>query len=214
MKKKEKTGLKGSRRSLLASCLSVVLCAALLVGATFALFTDTETANVQLITVGNLDVCLVESDKTTEITSSTTLEFSTYENETAAVVYGGENLVLEEFYVKNKSDVAVTYTIAVTEPSGDAKDAIESYSITVGDSTYTLANTSTSTAATSITVAAADSTSGYTLGDAIVLKADIKSSDNISSYMGKNVGNFKIVVTITQAADDSDDDSEEEETTE
>lgn len=210
MKKKEKTGFKGSRRSLLASCLSVVLCAALLVGATFALFTDTETANVQLITIGNLDVCLVKSDMATEITSTTVLEFEDYEDEDAAVVYGGETLTLEEFYVKNESDVAVTYTIAVTEPDGDAKDAISSYSITVGDSTYTLADTSTSTAATSITVAAADSTNGYTLGDAIVLTANIDSSNNISSYMGKSVGNFEIVVTITQAADDS----EEEETTE
>ena len=209
---KRKKGLKKSRRALLASCLSVVLCAALLVGATFALFTDTEEANVQLITIGNLDVCLVEKDKSTEITSSTVLEFNDYENETAAVVYGGEELVLEEFYVKNKSDVAVTYTIAVTAPSDAAKDAVTSYSVTVDGESYTLADTSPNTAAaTSITVEAADSETGYTLGKAIVLTADIDSSEKISDYMGEDVGNFVITVTITQATND---DSSDESTTE
>ena len=212
MMEKRKKGLKKSRRALLASCLSVLLCAALLVGATFALFTDTETANVQLITIGNLDVCLVTIDddnKHTEITDSTVLKFNSYEEETAAVVYGGESLVLEEFYVKNESDVAVTYTIAVTAPEGDAASAVTEYSITVNNESYTLA--SGETAAQSITVDAADETDGYTLGKAIILTANINSSDDISEYMGEDVGEFVITVTITQASSDG---SEDDQTTE
>ena len=205
---KRKKGLKKSRRTLLASCLSVVLCAALLVGATFALFTDEETANVQLITIGNLKVSLVtyeeDESKYETITEDTTLEFTNYEDETAAVVYGNEELVLEEFYVKNESDVAVTYTIAVTAPTGDAASAVTEYSITVNDESYTLA--SGETAADSITVAAADETNGYTLGEAIVLTANIDESDDISEYMGQDVGKFVITVTITQASDDDSDD--------
>ena len=44
------------RKALLASVLSVLLCAAVLVGSTFAWFTDSATSGNNKIVAGNLDV--------------------------------------------------------------------------------------------------------------------------------------------------------------
>ena len=47
---------KQTRRALLASVLSLVICAAMLVGTTFAWFTDSVTSGKNTIVAGNLDV--------------------------------------------------------------------------------------------------------------------------------------------------------------
>lgn len=52
------TSSKNTKRALLASVLSVVLCAAMLVGSTFAWFTDSVTSGNNKIIAGNLDVNL------------------------------------------------------------------------------------------------------------------------------------------------------------
>ena len=53
------TSSKNTKRALLASVLSVVLCAAMLVGSTFAWFTDSVTSAGNRIVAGNLEVDLV-----------------------------------------------------------------------------------------------------------------------------------------------------------
>lgn len=49
---------KTTRRSLLSSVFALVLCVAMLVGATFSWFTDTATTGVNKIVSGKLDVAL------------------------------------------------------------------------------------------------------------------------------------------------------------
>ena len=51
-----------SKRALLLSLLSMVICVSMLIGSTFAWFTDSATANVNEIKSGNLDVELVDED--------------------------------------------------------------------------------------------------------------------------------------------------------
>ena len=50
--------VKNRRRVLLISALCILLCVALMVGATFAWFTDAVTGGKNTITAGNLDVAL------------------------------------------------------------------------------------------------------------------------------------------------------------
>ena len=47
-----------TKRSLLASVFALVLCVAMLVGSTFAWFTDSVTSAGNIIKSGNLDVAL------------------------------------------------------------------------------------------------------------------------------------------------------------
>ena len=63
------TQRKNTKRALLASVLSIVLCAAMLVGLTFAWFTDGVSTASNKIVAGNLDVALYNVDGSTETTS-------------------------------------------------------------------------------------------------------------------------------------------------
>ena len=56
--KQEMTNRKVTRRALLLSLLAVVMCIVMLVGTTFAWFTDTASTAVNKIQSGNLDVQL------------------------------------------------------------------------------------------------------------------------------------------------------------
>lgn len=58
------TNSKNTKRALLASVLSIVLCVAMLVGSTFAWFTDSVTSGNNIIKSGNLDVELHWADGT------------------------------------------------------------------------------------------------------------------------------------------------------
>ena len=49
---------KTSRRALLTSVMALVMCLVMLVGTTFAWFTDSVTSGVNTIKSGNLDVAL------------------------------------------------------------------------------------------------------------------------------------------------------------
>ena len=51
-----------SKRALLLSVISMVICVSMLIGSTFAWFTDSATANVNTIKSGNLDVELVDAN--------------------------------------------------------------------------------------------------------------------------------------------------------
>ena len=49
---------KSTKRALLTSVLALLMCVAMLIGATFAWFTDTASTGVNKIQAGNLDVAL------------------------------------------------------------------------------------------------------------------------------------------------------------
>ena len=69
------TNSKNTKRALLASVLSIVLCVAMLVGSTFAWFTDSVTSGKNKIVAGNLDVELynVKDGKEIPVTADTNL---------------------------------------------------------------------------------------------------------------------------------------------
>ena len=52
---------KSTKRALLTSVLALLMCVTMLVGATFAWFTDTASTGVNKIQAGNLDVKLMYS---------------------------------------------------------------------------------------------------------------------------------------------------------
>ncbi|RZS94268.1 TasA family protein [Cuneatibacter caecimuris] len=64
------TQSKHTKRALLASVLSVVVCAAMLVGSTFAWFTDSVTSAGNIIKSGNLDVTMEWADGTKALNTS------------------------------------------------------------------------------------------------------------------------------------------------
>ena len=103
------TNRKSTKRALLGSVMAMVLCLAMLVGATFAWFTDTASTGVNKIQAGNLDVALEYSTdfKTWNKVTDTTKLFedsTVWEPGRTEVVY---------LRVKNAGTLALKYTVGM-----------------------------------------------------------------------------------------------------
>ena len=113
---------KSTRRALLTSVLALLMCVAMLIGATFAWFTDTASTGVNKIQAGNLDL---------EVQYRTTAngEWNTLDN--AADLFGSEGTLFEpghtrvvELRITNAGNLALKYKIGmnvVSETAGTNK---------------------------------------------------------------------------------------------
>ena len=114
-----------TKRSLLASVFALVLCVAMLVGSTFAWFTDTASTGVNKIQSGKLDVALEMSTDGTnwESAEGKTLTFKTKDNRAADQILWepGCTYELPKLRVVNKGNLALKYKIQITGIQGDAK---------------------------------------------------------------------------------------------
>lgn len=100
------------RKSLIMHIMSIVLCLAMLAGATFAWFSDHATGN-NIIQTGNLDVELkhVAKDGTTEAVTKTTKLFL---NENGGEIKWEPGAVATEtFVVENAGDLALIYELGL-----------------------------------------------------------------------------------------------------
>ena len=119
---------KTTRRALLMSVLSLLLCVSMLFGTTFAWFTDSVTSGRNTIQAGNLDVVLEywDGDSYEEVTSTTKLfdDAALWEPGYTEVAY---------LKVSNAGSLALKYQLAVnvySETDGKTKDGA---SITLSD---------------------------------------------------------------------------------
>ncbi len=130
------TNRKSTKRALLGSVMAMVLCLAMLVGATFAWFTDTASTGVNKIQAGNLDVALEMKDASGNWISAEgkTLDFvKAADAKGEAILWEpGCTYTLPELRVVNNGNLALKYMIKITGIKGDAKlnEAIE---WTIGD---------------------------------------------------------------------------------
>ena len=62
---------KATKRALLTSVMALVMCVVMLVGTTFAWFTDTASTAVNKIQAGNLDIKLLAEDGVTSLEGAT-----------------------------------------------------------------------------------------------------------------------------------------------
>ena len=130
------TNRKSTKRALLGSAMAMVLCLAMLVGATFAWFTDTASTGVNKIQAGKLDVALEMKDAAGQWVSAEgkTLDFvKAADAKGEAILWEpGCTYTLPELRVVNNGNLALKYMIKITGIKGDAKlnEAIE---WTIGD---------------------------------------------------------------------------------
>ena len=118
------TNSKSTKRALLTSVLALLMCVTMLVGATFAWFTDTASTGVNKIQAGNLDL---------EVQYRTTAdgEWKTLDN--ATDLFGAEGTLFEpghtrvvELKIANAGNLALKYKIGmnvVSETAGTNKDS-------------------------------------------------------------------------------------------
>ena len=181
------TNRKSTKRALLGSVMAMVLCLAMLVGATFAWFTDTASTGVNKIQAGNLDVLLV--DENGNSLEGKTLEFKKAANaaEGEAVLWEpGCTYELPAVYVKNNGKLALKYKVAITGINGSAK-LNEVIDWTINDADLS-ADHSLSAGATS---------------EALTIKGHMQESAG-NDYMNESIDGIAITVYATQDTVESD----------
>ena len=117
---------KNTKKAVWASALSILMCLSLLVGTTFAWFTDTANTAVNKIQAGTLDVALEMNENGNWVTAEgKTLQFKVGgeipEADTQILWEPGCTYELPALRVVNKGNLALKYKVEITGINGDAK---------------------------------------------------------------------------------------------
>ena len=125
---------KTSKRALLTSVLSIALCLSMLIGTTFAWFTDTASTAVNKIQAGTLKVGLYKNESCTETAEGQTLKFQTADDREEILWEPGCTYQLEDVYIKNEGNLALDYTVVIAGIGGDVGlNKVIDWTMKVGD---------------------------------------------------------------------------------
>ena len=183
------TNRKSTKRALLGSVMAMVLCLAMLVGATFAWFTDTASTNVNKIQAGNLDVVLEMQNADGKWVSAEgkTLDFvKAADAKGEAILWEpGCTYELPALRIRNNGNLALKYQVIITGINGSAKlnTAID---WTIGDVAMGAEQH----------LAAGES-------NAFTIKGHMKESAG-NEYMNESIDGIAITVVATQNTVESD----------
>ena len=125
---------RATKRALLTSVMALVMCVVMLVGTTFAWFTDTASTGVNKIVAGNLDIQLFYANNATgegatwtEVDANTTLNFlqkqagGSVEQGTDILWEPGCTYSLPALKIVNNGNLALKYKVVVSGIQGSAK---------------------------------------------------------------------------------------------
>ena len=127
---------KATKRALLTSVMALVMCVVMLVGTTFAWFTDTASTGVNKIVSGNLKVDIIGAESDSHIEKLNFTKAATTDAEAGAEILWepGCRYVTEGFRIANKGNLALkwkaqvnTGTTAANEGNFDLLDVIDFY---------------------------------------------------------------------------------------
>lgn len=116
------TNSKSTKRALMSGVLALVLCVSMLVGTTFAWFTDTASTNVNTIQAGTLDVALEMKEGNTWVSAEgKTLNFVAADGRSNILWEPGCTYELPELRIVNNGNLALKYKVVISGINGDAK---------------------------------------------------------------------------------------------
>ena len=183
-----------TKRALVLSLLSMLLCVSMLIGSTYAWFTDTATTAVNKIQAGTLDVALemsTDNGATWTKAEGKTLNFMTADNRAEILWEPGCTYALPLLRVVNKGNLSLKYEIVITGIDGDAElnKAIE----------WTIPAEKTGNLAAGAT------------SDAIAISGHMKETAG-NEYQGKSIDGIAITVYATQYSYEKDSNNEKYDT--
>ena len=109
-----------TKRALLTSVMALVMCVVMLLGTTFAWFTDTARTSVNKIEAGNLDVELLDASDQ-PLAENVPLKWET--QDTGDVLWEPNcTYNLEQFKIKNAGNLALKYKVILTAADISAKN--------------------------------------------------------------------------------------------
>ena len=178
-----------TKKALIASLLSLVLCVSMLVGSTFAWFTDTASTGVNRITSGNLHV-EIQDESGNKLTK---LEWKASDGRAQDQILWepGCTYTLTPFKIVNTGNLALKYKLVVTGLDGDSEllDVIR-FTYKIGTEDFAL-NEEGHLAA-----------NGGETG--LITVSATMASDAGNEYMGKTLDNVKFTVYATQDTAEND----------
>ena len=184
---------KTTKRALLSSVMAIVLCLAMLIGTTFAWFTDSASTAVNKIQAGKLDVALEMKDASGNWVNA---EGQTLSWKKAAGAPAGEHILWEpgctyelpELRIVNKGNLALKYKIEISGIVGDAK-LLEAIDFTV---------TGVAGATTAATLNGFEGKlAANAKTDAITISGTMRPNAG-NQYQGKSIDGIAITVVATQ----------------
>ena len=112
---------RATKRALLTSIMALVMCVVMLVGTTFAWFTDTATANVNRIEAGKLDVQLLDEGGN-DLEGQTLNWVKAEDGRNQQVLWEpGCSYDLESFKIKNNGNLKLKYRVLINGLTGNAE---------------------------------------------------------------------------------------------
>lgn len=178
-----------TKKALIASLLSLVLCVSMLVGSTFAWFTDTASTGVNRITSGNLHV-EIRDESGNKLTK---LEWKASDGRAQDQILWepGCTYTLTPFKIVNTGNLALKYKLVMTGLDGNSEllDVIR-FTYKIGTEDFAL-NEEGHLAA-----------NGGETG--LITVSATMASDAGNEYMGKTLDNVKFTVYATQDTVEND----------
>ena len=173
------TNTKSTKRALLASVMAMLLCFTMLLGTTFAWFTDSASTAVNKIQAGTLEIQLLDASGLS--VEGRALEWKTADNRAQGDILWepGCTYELEPVTVKNTGNLALKYKVVISGINGSAKlnEVIE------------------------WTINGADVDTEYSLGvngsETITIKGHMKEEAG-NEYQGLSIDGIGITVVATQ----------------
>ena len=189
---------KATKRALLTSVMALVMCVVMLVGTTFAWFTDTASTSVNTIKAGNLNVELLMQNSEGKWVSAEneTLNFvkdaeGVAAGQTTILWEPGATYQLPELQIKNAGNLALKYKINVSgakdadnDPNLDSLKLLDvlEWTYEVGGQAYTLNS---------------DKSLAVGASDTLVIKATMDKNAN-NDYQNMAIAGIAITVYATQ----------------
>ena len=126
------TSSKSTKRALVSSALAIFMCVTMLIGTTFAWFTDTASTAVNKIQAGTLNVDIVDNNGNS--LDGESLSFKDVNNNTDILWEPGATFNLDSFKIVNKGNLAFKYKVIISGVNGNAKllEAIDFF-VKIGD---------------------------------------------------------------------------------
>ena len=187
-----------TKRALAFQLLSMLVCVSMLVGSTFAWFTDTASTAVNTIQAGNLDVQLLDADGNELGTAPLKWVAKDGRVQSEILWEPGCTYNLESFRIKNNGNLALKYKVVINGLVGSAK-LLEAIDFTVSvDGTALVAKDGTSTVATAADL---NNFEGTLAAQAVTGKITITGhmkEDAGNEYMNEKIEGISITVYATQ----------------
>ena len=186
------TSSKSTKRALLTSVLALLMCVTMLIGATFAWFTDTASTAVNKIQSGTLKVDIVKEDGETSIRNES-MSFVNKDGSADILWEPGATFMTPAFKIKSTGSLALKYKLTLNGITGDNMLLkVIKFSVVKADGTEVDLDTFEG-----------HLTPDAALSDALYIKGYMEKTAN-NDYQGKTLEGLGITVVATQDTVEND----------